>query len=267
MSERRTRPARRLTERLARRSGKDPYEGLPVDDELGEPILPRWFVLTALAFVPLVLVVGGIAFLGFGTGLLGGEDVPAAERRPPPEGPYTTGVGELVAGEADPERIDAPCSAAEGLRVAGTEQDRATLYGAVDAACDSLGEVDELADGLEPLADHGAILRFATFEATGVDVTTDLVSDPPVVYANARYAQQAAELIVPLLAHEADLLRAADRGDELDGARTALDARARQARACEAALDRPSRACEDTAELLALEREEAVERLRAAGFR
>lgn len=249
----------RLARRLRERSARDPYEGLPVDAEYGEPILPRWFVLALLGLVVAALVVGAIAFVGFGTGLVGGDEVPLAERRPPPEGGFATGVGEVAveAGPASP--VTDACPEAAGVPVGGTDEERGRLAEALEAACAAAP------DALDTLADAGAEVRFAGFERTGVDAATDVTSDPPWVLVNGRYTAQDAALIVPLLAHEAALIDAAVRGDDVGSVEVAVEARERQHAACGEALDAPSRACEDAAALLAAD--DAAEQLREAGFR
>lgn len=256
------RAARRVADRLAarrRERGRDPYAGLPVDPEYGEPILPRWFVLAVLGLVAAAVVLGAIAFVGFGTGLIGADDVPVAERRPPPAGDLATGVGELTVEDSPTEEPSELCPAAEGVRVGGTDEEQARLADAIEAAC-TVGE-----DALAPLGQVGAEVRFAGFEATGVDATTDVAAEPPVVHVNARFAQQDARLIVPLLAHEAELVAAARAGEDVGAVDVALAARQRQHEVCGQVLDAPSRACEDAAELLA--DPDAPDRLRAAGFR
>lgn len=232
---------------MRRQEPKDPYAGLPTD-ELDEPLLPRWFVLLAVATVPVALVLFTVAF--FGTGR---EATPVAERRPPPGAETTSAVGNLVAGDRAPMEHDGACEAVDDLQVAGTELDREVLGTALDALCEAPPEVRTR---IAAVGDAGRTLRFAAFEATGVDVT----AAKDVIYVNARYSQTEPRWIAPLVAYAA----VTSTGDPA-AAETALAARRAELATCEAVLEAPSRACEDAAALLDLE--EPVRALRAAGFR
>ncbi len=234
-----------LTDRLARRRDKDPYEGLPTD-ELAEPLLPRWFVLLALVTVPVALALFVYAFFGFGR-----AETPVAERRPPPAQQLTSDVGALVVGDRPPRAHDAACPDVDGVLVAGTERDRAHLGAGLDALCAAPPEARGAIAALD-----GAELRFAAFEASGVDVT----GSEETVYVNARFSQQPADLIAPLVAYQAVVTR----GDAAE-ARTVLAARRAELLACDALLDTPGRACEDARELLELD--DSVAELEDAGFR
>lgn len=234
--------------RRSRRDGgpRDPYEGLPVD-ELDDPLLPRWFVLTLLASVPVALVLFVVAFFGLGRG-----EVAPAERRPPPTGTVSADVGEITAGEREPVAHDGACPQASRFALAGAEADRARLARALDALCD----LEVATDALDDLAGTGrATLRFAALEAAGVEVA----SDDDVVMLNARLAERPAAELAPLLAYEARLVTA----DRLD-ARAVVDARSLEAAVCDELLAEPTRGCEDARAILALE--DPIAELRAAGF-
>lgn len=239
------RPAERLRRR-ARGERPDPYAGLPTD-ELDEPVLPRWFVLLALATIPVALVLFLVAFFGFGQ-----EQAPVTERRPPPGDGMTSDVGDIVVGEREPVAHDPACDAVEGFRVAGTELDRSLLGAGLDALCEAPSAVRET---VAALAREEPTVRFAAFELTGADVT----GAADVVYVNARYSQTASTLIAPLIAYQAELAQ----GDPAE-AETVLAARRAEAAACEAVVDEPGRACEDAEELLELD--DPLAALRQAGF-
>lgn len=233
--------------RPGRRAYRDPYAGLPTD-ELDEPVLPRWFVLIALATVPVAAVVFVVAFFGGG-----GDQTPVAARRPPPADDLTSDVGEVRTGTRAPVAHDPACAAVAGWRVAGTDPDRQQLGAGLDALCAAPAEV--LA-AVEAFASEEPVLRFAAFERTAVDVA----GEPGVVYVNARYARSAPESIAPLLAYQAVLVQEGPAS-----AAAALAARRAELATCEAVLPEPSRACEDAAALLELD--DPVAELRTAGFR
>jgi hypothetical protein len=238
---------------------RSPYEGARVE-ELEEPLLPRWFVLLALGAIPVALGVAVWAFVAFGP-----DDLPVAERRPPPAptGALTTDVGQYTVGES--EAVDLPlegCAPFQGVRAAGSEADRQRIDAALVALCD--GPVPEdVARRIRLLGQRRGEIRFAQFQATGVDSTLDLGADPPRVLLNARFAREDTDplWIAPLVVHDTTYLEA-----PVGTAASALEARTREADACERLLvdARPSRACEDAAALLALL--DPVRALQAAGF-
>ncbi|MFO8075364.1 MAG: hypothetical protein R6T85_04520 [Egibacteraceae bacterium] len=225
---------------------RDPYEGLPVD-ELDEPLLPRWFVLTLLVSVPVALVLFVVAFFGLGRG-----ETTAPERRPPPTEATSADVGEVTAAQREPVGHDGACPQASRFNLVGAEADRARLAEALDALC----ELDVATAALAELAEAGrTTVRFAGFEAAGVEVA----SDDAVVMLNARLAGRPAAELAPLLAYEARLVTA----DRLD-ARAVVDARALEAAVCDELLAEPTRGCEDARAILALD--DPIATLREAGF-
>lgn len=240
--------------------GRDPWERGRVG-ELSEPLLPRWFVLLAVASVPVAAVTFVLAFFASGAG-----DVPVAERRPPPAGGYSHAVGDVLVGDLPPRPYDAACREVDGLRVAGTDRDRALLRGALAGLCNL--PLDRLLDGrlaaaLRALADAGAEVRFAAFEATGVDSAVELGAAPPRVLVNARLAQAGRPAwIAPLVAHDAVMAS----GDPREAA-LALEARRAEAAVCDALLgsEERSRGCQDAAALLAAD--DPLATLREAGYR
>ncbi len=240
-------PRGRRLRRSRREAGpRDPYEGLPVD-ELDEPLLPRWFVLTLLVSVPVALVLFVVAFFGLGRG-----EVAPPERRPPPAGTLSADVGEVTAGEREPVAHDGACPEASRFALAGAEADRATLADALDALC----PLEVATPALDDLAGSGrTTVRFAGFEAAGVEVA----SDDAVVMLNARLAERPAAELAPLLAYEARLVTA----DRLD-ARAVVDARSLEAAVCDELLAEPTRGCEDARAILGLD--DPITTLREVGF-
>lgn len=241
------------------RLGKDPWRKAPTS-ELADQVLPRWFVLTALAMIPLALAAVAVVFLAFGS-----DRVPAATRRPPPAGGLTTGVGDSRVGSSEPVPAEDLCPTLDGIQIAGEHVDRATLTDGLDALCDVRLDVD-VAVRLREFAQAGGVVRFAQFQATGVDSTADLAANPPRILVNAKFARADPIWIAPLIAHDTAFL-------DLDPttAEGALAARRAEAQVCAqlagspSAPDRPSRGCEDANALLALP--DPLAALRSAGFR
>jgi hypothetical protein len=228
---------------------RDPWRDAPTS-ELQDQVLPRWFVLTGLVMVPVAIAALVAAFV------LGGPDeVPVAARRPPPGGGYTNAVGDLRTGGSEPAPLDeVPCPPLEGIRVAGTQVDRAALAEGLGVLC------EDPPPGLGEFAAGGGVVRFAQFERTGVDSTAAL--DGSLILLNNRFSVTEPTWIAPLVVHDLAVLA----GDPA-AAETALAARQAEARACDALLDEParSRACADAAALLALD--DPLAALRAAGYR
>lgn len=238
--------------------GRGVYAGARVE-ELEEPLLPRWFVLLAVALIPVALGVAVWAFIVFGP-----EEVPVAERRPPPPptGQLTTDVGGYDVGESVAQPIESDCSLVQGIRVAGSQADRDRITHAAEALCDvTLPE-----DAARRLVRFGQLqgeVRFAQFQLTGIDSTMDVAAVPPRLLLNARFAQEDTDplWITPLLVHDTTFL-------DLDPsqAQSALTARIREADVCTDLFtsQRPSRACDDAAALLDLL--DPLRALQAAGF-
>ena len=241
-------------DRAASSGSRDPWRHAPTG-ELGDQVLPRWFVLTAIATVVVAVIVLVTAFA-----LPRGERVPVEARRPPASDMYTTAVGEVQTGVAPPQAYDAPCDLLQGLRVAGTEADRGHLRRGLAGLCNIALPAD-VADDVRRLAAQGGTVRFATFEATGVDSTASREA-PATVFVNARFQRTDPLWIAPLVVHDA-VLRRADRVSTADGA---LAARRAELQTCDRLLGQAerSRACADAAALLDLEDPRAA--LREVGF-
>lgn len=244
----------------------DPWRRAPVG-ELHDPLLPRWFVLTALVTAALAIAAFAGAFLVFRP-----RHVPVAERRPPPGGQFTNAVGAWEVGPADPVAYGEACPRLRGIRIAGGAADQAGLRRGLAALCNT--RVDQPTEAaLRWFAGHRGTVRFAAFEATGVDSTasrstvqgpsghTDL--EAPLILINARFARSDPWWIAPLVAHDAVLLHQ----DRTDGtAEWALAARRAEAEVCRELLAgrRPSRGCQDAETLLGLP--DSLGALRAAGY-
>lgn len=233
----------------------DPWRRTRVG-ELEDPLLPRWFVL--LAVVVILVAVGALAaaFVVFGP-----DEVPFAARRPPPADGLTTAVGAFNTGDLPPVPYEnAACPTVEGIEVAGTDEDRKVLTAALDALC-AVDLPGAVASRLRAFADAGGVVRFAQFEATGVDSTAQLDRDPPRILVNARFLRTEPIAVAPLLVHDTTYLEA-----EAGTVEGALTARRAEAVICARlfADARAPRGCGDAQALLALEDPAAA--LRAAGF-
>lgn len=240
----------------ARSNGsRDPWADAPTS-ELGDQVLPRWFVLTAITAVIVAVVVGLAAFRAIGRPRIAVE-----ARRPPASQAYTTAVGQVEAGASAATAYDASCPLLDGLRLAGTPGDQAQLRRGLAALC-NIALPDDVAAAVRSLAADGAVLRFATFEATGVDSTAARDPNAAAVLVNTRFQRTDPLWIAPLIVHDATL-----RAGEPTTARDALAARRAEAAVCDLLLPTAdqSRACADARAILALDGPLAA--LREAGFR
>lgn len=224
--------------------------------ELGDPLLPRWFVLTVAGAIVAAVVVGVIAVRAPRRSELAVE-----ARRPPASATHTTAVGQIEGGGSPADPYDAPCGLLDGLRLAGTAGDQAQLRRGLAALCNTALRDDVAAD-VAALADDGAVVRFATFEATGVDSTASRDPADPTVYINTRFQRTNPLWIAPLIVHDATV-----RQHDPTTARAALRARRAEAAVCAQLLgeDARSRACDDARRILALD--DPLAALRDAGFR
>lgn len=233
----------------------DPWRNAPVG-ELSEQLLPRWFVITAVISVPVAIVVFVAALVVMGSA----EETPLAERRPPPAAGLTHDVGEYAVGDTEPVTWTADgCPLLDGVRIAGHDADLEALSGGLDALCATdLGPAT--AERVRAFAAAGGVVRFAVFEATGVDSAADL--DGERILVNGKFAHSTPAWIAPLIVHDVTLL---DLGP--GEAEAALAARQAEAAVCGYLFaDGPrSRACDDAAALV--DADDPLADLRAAGYR
>ena len=242
-------------DRARREGARDPWATAPTS-ELGDQVLPRWFVLTAIAAVVAAIAVAVAAFL-----LPRRATLPVEARRPPPSPTYTTAVGDVQVGGSDATAHDAACPLLDGVRIAGAEGERGQLRRGLAALCNTRLPERVRAD-VRAFAEAGGTVRFATFEATGVDSTATRGDDPPEILINTRFQRTDASWIAPLIVHDATLRRR-----EPATAAAALAARRAEALTCERLLgaDTDSRGCADADAVTALD--DPLAALRAAGFR
>lgn len=235
---------------------RDPWRKAPVG-ELGDQLLPRWFVLLCVALVPVAIAAAVAAFIVFSP-----ADVPVAERRPPPsEEGLTNDVGDYNVGAAPPVAYSGACPMLDGVQIAGEEADLAVLRLGLAALCNaSLPPV--ISDRLAAFAAEGGIVRFAQFESTGVDSTALLTEQPPVILVNARFLRSDPLWIAPVVAHDTTFVNV-----DPSTAEGALEARRAEDLVCDRVLAgrRASRGCADAQGLLGLD--DPLAALREAGFR
>ena len=240
-------------ERASLNGSRNPWRDAPAS-ELGDQVLPRWFVLTAITLVVIAVVVLVAALV-----LPQRDTIPVEARRPPPSPMYTTAVGEVRTGMSAPQDYEAPCALLEGIRVAGTPADRAALRRGLAGLCNVTLSGNAAAD-VRAFAEQDGIVRFATFEATGVDSTASRDA-PATIFINARFQRTDPLWIAPLIVHDATV-RLPGRGS----AEAALMARQAELMACDRLLGtRPrSRGCADAAAIVGLDA--PLSALRAVGF-
>lgn len=234
---------------------RDPWRKAPVG-ELQEQLLPRWFVLLCVALVPVAIVAAIVAFVIFDT-----DEVPVAQRRPPPTGELTHDVGDYVVGTSDPVVYEEACSLLQGVQIAGSEADQQALRLGLSALCNtSLPPV--ISDHVTKFAQDGGIVRFAQFQSTGVDSTALRDGDPPQILLNAKLQRSDPLWIAPVVVHDVMLLAGAP-----ETAQGALTARQAEDLVCDRILSgrRESRGCDDAEALLGLP--DPLGALRAAGYR
>ena len=234
---------------------RDPWRKAPVG-ELQDQLLPRWFVLLCLALIPVAIVAAVAGFIVFGP-----EEVPVAERRPPPAQGLTNNVGQFEIGPSKPVPYADACRILDGVQIAGTDADREALRLGLAGVCNTtLPPV--IQDRIELFASRGGIVRFAQFQSTGVDSTAKVDERPPQILINAKLQRTDPLWISPLVVHDAVLL-----GGGAATAPGALQARRAEDLVCDRLLEgrRESRGCADAEALLALPDPEAA--LRNAGFR
>jgi hypothetical protein len=230
----------------------DPWRDAP-SSELGDQVLPRWFVLTAmaLAVVAATVVVAALVFPQR-------DDLPVEARRPPPSVLYTTDAGEVQAGLSQPQTYDAPCALLQGIRIAGTPVDQIRLREGLAGLC-NIELPDDVSADVREFAQQQGVVRFATFEATGVDSTAS--RDAAAIFVNARFQRTDPLWIAPLIVHDATMRRPGRASAE-----GALQARRAELTTCDLLLGTRarSRGCADAAAIIDLD--DPIAALRAAGF-
>lgn len=245
----------RRPRRLRHEPPRDPWQYTRTG-ELQDQLLPRWFLITAG-----VIVLLGLAVLAIAATAGTRPELQGAARRPPPTARLTHDVGDIHTGRSDPESLDPPCSLLRGLSIAGSPSDQQQLRRGLAGLCDlALPTIAE--DAIRAYAERGGTVRFATFEATGVDSVATRAVAQPTIYINTRFTRTNPLWIAPLVAHDAVTLA----GDPA-AAGSALQARRVEYAVCHRLLGTQafSRGCQDAGDLLA--QPDPIAALRNAGYR
>ena len=282
--------ARQLTDRRSRfRAPRLPSLGRPrrLSPEEAAALKARpwprlpWWLWLAVAVSTVVMVVTAVAIFGTVPGQL-----PVAERRSPPVGELSHGVGDIrvpVLLPANRDRLvrrQASCPRLDRVTLVGTAGEVALLDAAADKLC-ALRSTAPIQRARAGLQEAGAVVEFAEFQLSINESTTDLGADRPTVLVHAKFQQgeAAPERVAAVLAHEgghvadarppaADELAASTA--ELVSATSELEARKAELEACGRLFGagvQPNRGCADAAALLATDAAAAIRRLKEAGYR
>jgi hypothetical protein len=245
------------------------------------PRLPWWLWL-AVAVTTVAMVVVASALFGAVP-----DQLPVADRRSPPAGDLSHGVGAIRVPVLEPRnrallvRRQAGCPRLDRVTLVGTAAEVTLLEAAAEQLCAlrSTAPIQRARDGLQKAA---ATVAFAEFELSINESTTDFGADPPRVLVHAKFQQgaAAAERVAVVLAHEGAHLAdgrpptAADepaaRKAELEPAVSELEARKAELEACGRLFTgdvQPNRGCADAAALLSGDDASALQRLKEAGYR
>lgn len=221
-------------------------DGLPTLPT-GEPVLQRWFVLFALAMVPVAIAVVVWAFLSIDR-----DELTAAERRPAGGPTVTIARGEAMLAETRDAEPGPGC--AQAIRIIGDAGSRTAAAAALDGVCELIdrGDFPEVREGLVTWIAGGGQLRVATFELAGVESSARLEDDRLIVELNARFQFEAPIRGAPAIAHQLVLLTDPGWPGAAVGVTTELAGAEVQRRACEVLElgDPAPRGCRDAVELL-----------------
>jgi hypothetical protein len=232
------------------------------------PRLPWWLWLAAIA-TTVAMVVVALALLN----QRGAEPVGAGGRRPPPADGLTHGVGAYRVPALEPAnagkvvRRHATCPRLADLTLVGTSGEVALLSQAADLTC-ALRTSPAIERARAALDQPGVRVAFAEFQVSTVESSARLLPGPPTVLVTGAFSQRTPQRVATVLIHEGSHLaggRQPTAADELEADRTELAACQR--------LFPPSggitanQDCRDAAELLSFSDAQALQALRAAGYR
>jgi hypothetical protein len=231
------------------------------------PRLPWWLWLAVAVTTVATVVVATALFRAVP------DQLPVADRRSPPAGDLSHGVGDLrVPILESPNRAllvrrQAACPRLDRVTLVGTAAEVTLLEAAADQLCAlrSTAPIQRARDGLQKAA---ATVSFAEFELSINESTTDFGTEPPRVLVHAKFQQgaAAAERVAVVLAHEGAHLadgRPPTAAAELEARKAELDACGRLF----GGDVQPNRGCADAAALLAEDDAGALRRLKEAGYR
>lgn len=214
----------------------------------GEPVLPRWFVITML-----VLTVVAIAITIWGFTSIDRDQLSAAERRPAGGSEVTIDRGRAQL--AGTQEVEPGPGCAQGIRIVGDDGSRAAARAAASGLCELIdsGVYPQARRGLaEWIATQGQ-LRIATFELAGVESSSRLEDGRIVVELNAKFQFAEGVRASPALIHQLVLIADPAWPGEPVGAVMELTAAQRQVEACEdlgLEGERAPRGCGDASELV-----------------
>jgi hypothetical protein len=221
------------------------------------PRLPWWFWSVVALCVAAFLALGAYAV----SRIVGFEPQPLFERRTPPAaGQLSHDVGDLRGSDAP--TVPVPCGVIEGLQVQGDDVVRPLLVDALGGLCRRLGALDpRLADRIATAARAGTVISFGVFESTG-DASTTVAGSPPRILVNTSYAGAFKGYLLQVLAHELWHAGGTDVTAENE-----FEARVVEDQICDRVREIASvRGCAEAEEIVELGRDEAVRRLREAGY-
>lgn len=226
------------------------------------PRLPRWFV-AGVAVASLAI----LAVLGYAVALLARDPQPVTERRTASGASSSHNVGNLRVLSTLHRAV--PCGAVSGLQVtAGIEADVDLLDEVVRGVCKNIRTVAAPAEQrVVAAARRGVVIGYAQFERTGEDSTT-LAGNPPRVAINTRFSVQGKLFkgyLAGVVLHE--LMHAGAPAGPVS-AEDEFAARAAENQLCDIVLPNSEigRSCADARAIVRLGRDEAIKRLRAAGY-
>jgi hypothetical protein len=231
------------------------------------PRLPWWLWLAvAVTTVAMVVVASGL-FRAVP------DQLPVAERRSPPTGDLSHGVGDIRVPVLERQnqglvvRRQAGCPRLDRVTLVGTAAEVALLDAAADQLC-ALRSTAPIQRARQGLQRAGATVEFAEFELSINESTTDFATRPPTVMVHAKFQQggAAAERVAVVLAHEGTHVadgRPPTAAEELAARKAELDACGRLFTGGA----QPNRGCADAAALLATDDAGALARLKEAGYR
>jgi hypothetical protein len=231
------------------------------------PRLPWWLWLAAAVTTVAMVVVATALFRSVP------DQLPVAERRSPPAGDLSHGVGAVRVPVLEPRnrallvRRQAGCPRLDRVTLVGTAAEVALLEEAADRLC-ALRSTAPIQRARAGLQDRAATVAFAEFELSINESTTDFGQRRPAVLVHAKFQQgaAAAERVAVVLAHEGSHVadgRPPTAAAELAARKAELDA---CGRLFEPGVQ-PNRGCADAAALLAGGDASALARLKEAGYR
>jgi hypothetical protein len=231
------------------------------------PRLPWWLWLAAAVTTVAMVVVATALFRAVP------DQLPVADRRSPPAGDLSHGVGAIRVPVLEPRnqallvRRQAGCPRLDRVTLVGTAAEVNLLEAAADKLCAlrSTAPIQRARAGLQQAA---ATVAFAEFELSINESTTELGPGRPTVLVHAKFQQGAAapERVAVVLAHEGAHVadgRPPTAAAELEARKAELEAGGRLF----SGDVQPNRGCADAAALLAGDDAGALQRLKEAGYR